>query len=151
MTEEEMKAARRARQDIQRRLSEYRSIKQEIAQIEAQIKSLDGSPSGVNLDGMPRGSGTGDPVASIVNQRMALKEKYMEELAGLYAAQRHVEELIESLKSIERRLLRHRYIEGLSWRRIGAKMHYCREQCHNIHVRALDRLVEKEGKIDVLL
>lgn len=143
MTEEAMKAAR---QDIKHRLSEYRITKQEAAQIEAQLKHLDGAPSGVRLDGMPKGNATGDPVASIVSQRMALEERYKEKLGRRYAAQHHVEELIESLEPTERKLLRHRYIEGLSWEKICVEMSYSWRQCHYIHAQALDRLAKKENK-----
>ena len=143
MCSEEWKAAR---QDIKKRLNEYLPMKAEQAQIEKQLKYLDGSPSGVNLDGMPRGSGTGDPVASIVEQRLTLKEKYEALKEALAAAQLRVEGMIESLGPVERKLMRHRYIEGMAWEDVCVAMSYSWRQTHNIHARALDRLVEMEGE-----
>lgn len=136
---------KRAREGIKRQLREYTAIKAERAQIEQQLRHLDGAPSGTRLDGMPRGSGTGDPVARIGNLRAALKEKYQDKLASLLQAQLHVEDMIESLGPVERKLLRHRYIEGLEWEDVCVAMSYSWRQTHNIHARALNRLVEKEN------
>lgn len=134
----------RARQDIKRRLGEYRDLKDEQVQIEKQLKYLDGAPSGMNLDGMPRSSGPGDPVASIVGQRLALTEKYEALRDMLTEAQLHIEVMIESLDPVERKLLRHRYIEGLAWEGVCVAMSYSWRQTHRIHAMALDKLVKKE-------
>lgn len=135
-----------ARQIVKHRLGEYRAIKAEQRQIQRQIDDLDGAPGGVNLDGLPRGSGTGDPTGAIVVKRDSLREAYKEKLAELLEAQRRIEAMIEGLEPVERSLLRHRYIEGLSWEGVCVEMHYSWRQTHNIHARALDKLAEMEGE-----
>ena len=134
--------AHSARQAVKLQLGEYRAIKREAAQIEEQLQMLTGAPSGTQLDGMPRGSGVGDPVGRIVAQRGALTERYEAKLAELLAAQRHVEELIETLEPTERTLLRHRYIEGMTWEGVCVAVGYSWRQTHNIHARALDKLTD---------
>lgn len=141
MTEE---ARKEARLDIKHRLGEYRARQREAEQIEEQLRYLNGAPSGVQMDGMPRGSGVGDPVASVVAQRLRLEERYQRKLAEIMAAQQHVEELIESLEPTERTLLRYRYLDGMTWEEVCVAMSYSWRQTHNIHARALDKLVEKE-------
>lgn len=139
MTAEEIREARHA---IKRQLSGYQARKRELKQIEALMADLDGAPGGQNLDGMPRGSTVGDPVAAVVAQRLALREKYQAKLAELYEAQRAVEDMIESLDSVERELLRHRYIEGMTWEGVCVAISYSWRQTHNLHAQALDKLAE---------
>lgn len=134
-----------ARQIIKHRLGEYRAIKAEQLQIARHIDELDGAPSGVKLDGLPRGSGTGDPTWAIVVKRLELQEEYREKMSELLEAQRRIETMIEGLEPVERNLLRHRYIEGLSWEGVCVEMHYSWRQTHYIHARALDRMAEMEG------
>lgn len=144
MTAEEIREARHA---IKRQLSGYQARKRELKQIEALMADLDGAPGGQNLDGMPRGSTVGDPVTAVVAQRLALREKYQAKLSELYEAQRAVEDMIESLDSVERELLRHRYIEGLTWESVCVAISYSWRQTHNLHAQALDKLAaEKEGE-----
>lgn len=138
-----------ARQDVKRRLSEYRLLKAEHAQIVEELERLEAAmtaPRASRITGMPRGGGGGDQMGAKVEQHIALEEKYHALLEALAAAQLHVEGMIESLDPVERKLLRHRYVEGLSWEGVCVAMSYSWRQTHNIHARALDRLVEMEGE-----
>ena len=144
-------AMREARQAIKRRLGEYQATRREAAQIMATLETLTGEPSGVQLDGMPRWSGVGDPVAAVVAQREALEAKYWEQVNSLYAAQAYVEALIESLEPTERQLLRCRYIEGKTWEEVCVAVGYSWRQAHNIHAQALDKLAEMEERNNVHL
>lgn len=146
MCSEEWKAARLG---VKKRLSEYRLLKAEHAQIVEELERLEAAmtaPRASRITGMPRGGGGADQMAAKVEQHIALEEKYHALLEALAAAQLHVEEMIESLDPVERKLLRHRYVEGLSWEGVCVAMSYSWRQTHNIHARALDRLVEMEGE-----
>lgn len=137
-------AMREARQAIKRRLGEYQATRREAEQIMATLNTLTGEPSGVQLDGMPRGSGVGDPVAAVVAQREALEARYWEKVHSLYAAQARVEDLIEALEPTERQVMRCRYLEGKTWEEVCVAVGYSWRQTHNIHARALDKLAEEE-------
>ena len=134
------------REEVKKKLREYRSIKKEFDQIELQLarfKKLMGAAAGSNMDGMPHSSsGKSDPVLRKVEQHEALQERYHEKLIALIAAQHEVEDMIETLDSTERRLVRHRYIEGLSWERVCVVMNYSWSQVHQIHRDILDKLSE---------
>lgn len=136
-----------ARQRVKKRLSEYLDVKREYAQVLEKLKDIEAimtSPRAQKLDGMPRGGSGGDPMSAIVAQHITLEERYREQLWRLAEAQCAVEEMIESLEPGERKLMRHRYIDGLSWERVCVAMSYSWRATHNIHARALDKLAEKE-------
>lgn len=132
-----------AKQRVKKQLAEYLDVKKEYAQVLEKLREVEAvmtSPRAQKLDGMPRGGSGGDPMSSIVAQHIALEEKYQQQLGRLAAAQEAVENMIESLEPVERRLMRHRYIDGLSWERVCVAMSYSWRQTHNIHSAALDKL-----------
>ena len=126
---------------LKARLHSYQDIKAERAQIKEQMDRLT-DPRGPNLDGMPRGSAGGDAMAGMAIKLAALRQKYQDKLDALTAAQTDIEELIDSLGPRERRLMRHRYIEGLSWEKVCIKMSYAWAQTHRLHSEILDKLLD---------
>lgn len=138
------------REQIKLKLHLYISTQKEAQQIVDQIEQIRASmesPRIAELDGMPRGSGGGsDALASLVDELAQLEAKYKDKLHRLHAAMEEVEDLIEheALDTIERRVLRWRYIEGLIWEEVCVEMGYSWRQTHNIHSAALDKLVEAE-------
>ena len=127
---------------LKTKLLSYLDIKAERRQIEREIARL-ADPKGTNWDGMPRGSGGGDVMAGIVAKRDALRRKYQAKLADLTAAQTEIEELIDNLGPKERRLMRHRYLDGLEWEEVCVKMNYSWRQTHRLHSGILDKLLEE--------
>lgn len=145
MIDKEQDAARRR---IQQKLYAYLDTKREHEQIREELEKTVGdmtAPKSPNLDGMPRGgSGDRDPMVDRVSAMMKVRQCYERKLSELAAAQLAVEEIIDSLDTVERRLLRYRYISGLTWREVCNAMSYSRRQMHTLHTRALDKLVERE-------
>lgn len=134
------------RADIKRRLNSYKAIEAERGQIEEELHRLDlamRSPSGPNLDGMPRSPGAGNPVARMVATYVDLEAKYKAQIARLADAQLTIELMIETLDPVERRLARYRYIDGLGWEEVCDKMCYSWRQTHRIHARILDKLTDR--------
>lgn len=133
------------RDELKKQLHSYRDIKAEreqIAQELERVEALMTGPRGTNWDGMPRGSGQGDPILNMVAQHIQLQERYRVKMTELAAAQTSIEDMIETLEPMERKLFRHRYIEGLTWEEICVAIGYSWRQTHNIHGKALDKLVE---------
>ena len=141
MTKQELKHRLHSYRDL---LAEYSQIKDELAKVEAFMEA----PRGANLDGMPRGGSGGDPILSVVAHHIALQERYKAQLHRLAAAQAAIENLIDGLEPGERRLMRCRYIDGMTWEEVCVRIGYSWRQTHNIHSRILDKLVEKEAGHD---
>lgn len=144
MTDEQRKEARHR---IKIRLGEYIHLEKERLQIIDELTKLEArrtAPGTSNWDGMPRGGGGGDAMTSGLVQKEALQARYARKVADMEAEQARVEDMIESLEPAERKLLRHRYIEGLPWEKVCVEMNYSWRQTHNIHARALDKLVDLE-------
>lgn len=130
--------------ELKIRLKRYLDIKAEAKQIlELRDALLD--PKGANLDAMPRSSGPGNPVEAARKEREKLKRDYDRKLEELAAEQAYIETMIESLDPIERKLMRHRYLEGLTWEKVCVAINYGWTQTHEMHGRILDKLVEKYG------
>lgn len=121
-------------------LAEYEQIKDELAKVEAFMTA----PKGSNLDGMPRSPGGGDAILGVVSHHITLQEKYKAQLHRLAAAQAEIETMIEGLEPGERRLMRCRYIDGMTWEEVCVRIGYSWRQTHNIHARILEKLAEKE-------
>lgn len=146
-----MTEQKKIREHIKHKLSRYNSLTWERHQLEEQLVSLEATataPRVQALDGMPRGSGGGDVMASIVAELVSLREKYKAKLSQIVEAQTEVENLIDSLEPTERRLMRCRYLEGMVWEEVCVEMRYSWRQTHNIHARALDKLVAAEIDAD---
>lgn len=146
MTAQEKQQRQEARDRIKAKLYVYREAMAEAQQIRAELAQVEAEttgPSTSNWSGMPRGGGNSDPMVGKVSARIRLQEKYTRQLERLDAAQLAVEEMIDGLPSKERRLLRYRYIDGLTWEGVCVAMAYSWRQTHNIHSAALDRLAEQ--------
>jgi DNA-directed RNA polymerase specialized sigma24 family protein len=135
------------KEHLKRRLHRYRDLEAERVQIAQELKRVEDvmtAPRGPNMDGMPRSPGAGDPVLGVVSQHLALQERYSRQLEKLARAQSTIEDMIEGLEPMTRRLMRHRYIEGLPWEEVCVAIGYSWRQTHNLHAKALDALLAAE-------
>ena len=130
--------------ELKKRLKRYLEIKDEAKQIQ-ELRDALLSPKGANLDAMPRSSGPGDPVEAARKQREDLKKQYDRKEQELLAELAFIEAMIEGLDPIERTLMRHRYLEGMTWEKVCVAINYGWTQTHNMHGRILDKLVKKHG------
>lgn len=133
--------------EIKRKLYSYQDLRAEHHQLLDELRQLEAlmaSPSGPNLDGMPRASGTSNPVERKAIKHIELEKRYQAQLEELAAAQVEIENTIEGLEPTERRLARFRYIDGLTWEKVCDKMNYSWRQTHRVHGRMLDKLVAAE-------
>lgn len=125
-------------------LRNYRQLKSEISQLEQALQELEASmasPRSTRMDAMPRACPNGaGPTERLVFKHIELTELYTEKLAGLRAEQLRIEKAIEQLEPVERLLIRHRYLEGLTWEEVAVRMGYSWRQVHRLHGRALESL-----------
>ncbi len=144
MTERE-----RIKVDIKRQLNSYHVLRAEYRDIQSELRQLEitlGSPPGAKLDGMPRSPGVSNPVERAAIKHLELVEKCEAKLDKIAAALGMIEDMIEGLDPIERRLARAHYIDGLTWEGVCDKINYSWSQTHRIHRRMLDKLVDAELK-----
>lgn len=146
MTDEERKEAKHR---IRSRLNKYTALEAERVQILDKIKELEArrtAPGTSKWDAMPRGGGGGgdDALVNGIDRSDELRALYIRKVEELEQAQLAIEVLIGSgaLDSTERKLMRHRYIDGLTWEKVCVKMDYSWRQTHNIHAAALDKLAD---------
>lgn len=136
MTKDELKHMLHSYRDLE---AERRQIAMELEKVEAFMEG----PKGTNWDGMPKGSSTSDPILSVVSLHMNLQERYRAKMAELATAQAQIEDMIEALEPLERKLFRYRYIEGLTWEEVCVAIGYSWRQTHNIHGHALEKILER--------
>ena len=140
------------KEKIKQKLQSYTKVRRECGHLAEQLTRVESamlSPKIQALDGMPHGSGGGDPLADVVSTHLELVEKYKQKLANCWKLMDEVETLISGLDDpTERTLARLRYIDGFTWEEICFKMTYSWPQVHRIHSRVLDKLaaqyIEKE-------
>jgi DNA-directed RNA polymerase specialized sigma subunit len=69
-----------------------------------------------------------------------LRDLYQTKLQELISGQLRIEKAIESLDTVERELMRARYIDGKEWTDVIDTIHYEWTQTHRIHARALNKI-----------
>lgn len=141
------KETKEKRDWLKHRLHQYQDILSELDQIAKSVQQLEAvmhSPRGSNLDGIPKSPGAGNPVLGMVTQHVTLLDRYREKMVGLESAAVDIENLIDQLEPVTRRLMRHRYIEGLTWEEVCVAIGYSWRQTHNLHAKALDAILEAE-------
>ena len=106
-------------------LRSYQAIKTEKLHIEQRLRSLEKRPESEQESLRP------------------LRELYRDKLDELVALQVSIEQAIDSLGPVERDLFRYRYIDGMEWHQVAAKIHYSWQQTHRIHAAALIKLDKK--------
>lgn len=106
-------------------LRNYQAIKREKCHIEQRLRNLERRPESEQESLRP------------------LRELYREKLDALVALQVSIEEAIDSLGPVERDLFRYRYIDGLEWHQVAARINYSWQQTHRIHKAALMKLSKK--------
>ena len=130
-------------QDKIARLRRYREAAAEQDRLMAEIarwRSLAEwvSPS---LSGMPAGSGGPGRMIAAVECLDELEAELAEQIVERVTIRREIGQAIDRLPD-ERlaRLLRLRYIDGMTWDQVAVEMHYSYRQVCNLHSQALTRL-----------
>lgn len=127
-------------------LKQYLKIKKERQQIVVLIMELEAvmaAPATQKLTGMPRNpSGTKSSVETMVERHTALLEQYREKVERMDAELAKIEAALDTLDSEERTLMRHKYIEGMTWEEVCVAMFRSWGTVHNMHAAVLNKLKE---------
>lgn len=127
-------------------LQQYRSLKLELKELEDRIRETRESvmfPAGKIITDMPMAphNNNTDKMAEIIAKIDELERKYINQYKECLYRTVAVEEAIQELKDVsERRLMRFRYIQGMSWKVIAAEMDISERQVHRIYGNALHKV-----------
>ena len=102
----------------------YRPMRKEAQDIERRLRHLERQP---------------EPDRAVLEP---LRSLYLKKLAELVDAQVRIEAALNQLSTVERSLIRYRYLDGLEWHQVCNRIHYEWRQTHRIHARALRKLGE---------
>jgi DNA-directed RNA polymerase specialized sigma24 family protein len=69
-----------------------------------------------------------------------LERQLIGEIAALEQDAQNVERLLDELPMQQQRIMRLRYIDGLSWPKVSRKAHYSRRHCLRIHAVAVKKM-----------
>lgn len=117
-------------------------LNERLRSLEWQKKQLRDAASGCTrrLTGMPAGSAVYDRLAAYAAKLDELDTLYAELLCSLGELRLRLETALAELPAQQERVLRLRYVEGLSWRRVSCRLHYSEPHLRRIHDAALRRL-----------
>jgi len=117
-------------------LKNLRDCHAQIASLKGRIERLRSSlssPAASRLSHAPGGSGSpSDPVGDGVAKLTEMEEELQQRIAELELKIRRVEAEIDALPPRERSIIRARYVDGLSWRKVGKAVGYSKEHCKKI-------------------
>lgn len=132
------------------RLKNYLNLRREIRQIEERLEELETrvlSPRTPKLSLTPKAHGQGGySLEADMDKHADLMTLYADKLAQLYAEQYAIEQAVDKLDTVERIVIRARYIEGLTWEAVALRVNYSYVQTWRIHARAIEALEKQEEK-----
>lgn len=125
-------------------LCRYSDLKKEKEDLKERIIRLDSAmkSAGVQvITGMPRASSSDpDKLGRNAAEKERLLKLYQKKLQEIDAECEKIEKEIEQLEPIERRLVRHRYIDCMTWEKVCVKIGYSWANTHRLHARILRKL-----------
>lgn len=89
-------------------------------------------------------SAKGDIQADQIAKIDGLIERYRKELNSILDLQSEFEKKILLLTPIEKRIMRHYYIDGMMWEEVWQETNYCTRQLYRIHNKILDEWFPKD-------
>lgn len=117
-------------------LYEYQSLKKEIDDLDQRIADVYQNslfPKSSQITSMPRSPGySNDGMNRIFEKIEKLAAIYLEKRDRLLSQCLEIETEIDSFSSVERRLLRYRYIDNKPWSDVSKIMGYSTAQLHRI-------------------
>ena len=122
-------------------LLEIKTIRHKINFLQTEVERLrtDAESVGINLDGLPKGTGK-STFENIAIQLAECESKLQARLSELWSKQMHAIELLERLKPKHRMILTEYYIEDKTWERIAYEQDLSWRHCYRLHGYALAEL-----------
>lgn len=126
------------KQELNYLITEYRSIESIERRIQKLRETLERTTQA--LSGMPHGSDGADKMASMTADIVDLMTKLDLRRIRCEVGMQKVDDAFDKLPDQQRRVMRLRYIDGMSWNRIKKVTHYEIAHLMRIQAAALERL-----------
>jgi DNA-directed RNA polymerase specialized sigma subunit len=120
---------------IRNQREKVESIKERIARLRSAM--LMGNKQ---LTEMPGSKEVRDRLANDMVKLIELEHELFGEVISMEHNITRAKALIETLPEQQQRILRFRYIDGLSWRKVAQKANYSQDHCFALHRAALNNL-----------
>ena len=129
----------------QERFMAYRDLHREVRQLRRQLSNVESlmfSPRGQRFTSTPHAAhGKGHTMDDMIIGHLELKETIDSKVLELTRELIQLERAVETLEDpMERAVMRYRYFEGLSWRKIAEATKYSEPQLYRYHGTALLKL-----------
>lgn len=125
-------------------LKGYVETKREIKIIKEKIEDLECKKTSIKsmiIDDMPKAEPTKDRLLELIGEIEELIDLYNEKQIRLIREQMKIENCIDKLEdSIDRNIMRLKYIEGYTWERICVTIGYSWNGIHKKHRKILDMI-----------
>lgn len=125
-------------------LKGYIETKREIKIIEEKIECLESKKTSIKsmiIDDMPKPEPEQDRLGELIGEIEELIELYNEKQIKLMKQQIEIEKCIDKLdSSLERNIMRLRYLESMKWEKICVEVNYSWENVHRIHRKILSKI-----------
>lgn len=126
-------------------LDQLRAMTQKKAFLEDRIRSLRESVQryAAPISDMPHAPAWKDPMAEYAAKLDALEREIADLLLSIESRIIEAEKAIDGLPTEQARIIRMRYCQGYSWRKIIRKTHYSERQVFRLHGLALKALEQE--------
>lgn len=125
-------------------LKEYIETKREIKIIEEKIEYLESKKTSIKsmiIDDMPKPEPEQDRLGELLGEIEELIDIYNKKQTKLFKQQMKIEKCIEKLEnSVERNIMRLRYLDGYTWEKICVITNYSWRQIHRYHSKILEKI-----------
>lgn len=128
ITEKDLKSLKTDEEEINR-------LKVRIADLREEARSLTQT-----MSDMPRGGRSDDKMASFAAQIDSLQRTFGEKLAALQNKRIRIDAEVDTLPEQQKRIIRLRFYDKMSWRKISRITHYSESHCRKIKDSAIRRL-----------
>ena len=130
---------------FRKKAAEEKDIREEIAYWESKAQKVTSSWSAV-----PSGGKSSDKVQTGAIKIAELRESLIDKINQLVAVRIEIERAIGTVQDdTQRRLLRLRYIKGMTWEKIAVEMNYTYQWVCALRGRALNKVEIKKDLIEI--
>lgn len=125
-------------------LMQYKTIKVEIKQLKERIEYLEERKTSIKsqvITDMPTGNGEGTDILSLIVMIEDAETELIQKEKQLIATMNKIEHTIDNVEnSLDRCILRARYIECKAWEQICVELNYSWRQIHRLHSNILKKI-----------
>ena len=125
-------------------LMQYKTIKVEIKQLKERIKELEERKTSIKsqvITDMPTGNGEGTDILSLIVMIEDAETELIQKEKQLIVTMNKIEHTIDNVEnSLDRCILRARYIECKAWEQICVELNYSWRQIHRLHSNILKKI-----------